>query len=102
MRTVAEPVLLQFQYVLEQAPQLLPEEQAFIMVMHKSWSVARAEGREEGRMNERVTVLRKQLTLKFGALTSETESRITGATPDQLDRYLERVLFADSLAAVFA
>ncbi len=98
VRVVAEPVLLQFQYILEQAPELLPEEQEFIMVMHKSWSDARAEGRAEGRAE----ALRKQLTIKFGELTPETESRITGATPDQLDRYLERVLFADSLAAVFA
>jgi predicted transposase/invertase (TIGR01784 family) len=60
------------------------------------------EGRVEGHVEGRVQVLRRLLAIKFGAVGDEFEARIVGATPDQLDHLLERVLMADSLAAVFA
>ena len=47
-------------------------------------------------------VLTKLLTLKFGVLDAADEARIKAATPEQLDRYVERVLTAETLAAVFA
>jgi len=59
---------------------------------------ALSKGRTEGRAE----VLRKQLVLKFGALDTEVDARIAAATPEALDRYLERVLTATTLAAVFA
>lgn len=52
---------------------------------------------EEGR----IAALCRQLTLKFKALDASYEARVRGATPKQIDRYIERVLTADSLAAVF-
>jgi len=58
--------------------------------------------RREGRAQERAEVLRKQLALKFGAIDPEHEARIMGSTPEALDRYLERVLSAPTLASVFA
>lgn len=72
------------------------------MVMHKSWSDYRAEGRAEGRAQGQAEALRKLLAIKFGELPPEIDAQIASATPDQLDRYLERLLAADSLAAVFA
>lgn len=54
---------------------------------------------EEGR----VGALRSQLIFKFQlkALEERYEARLKGATPEAIDRYLQRVLVADSLAAVF-
>ena len=59
------------------------------------------EGREEGRKEGRITTLRRQLVVKFHTLDPSHETCLQAATPEAIDRYLERVLFADSLAAVF-
>ncbi len=62
-----------------------------------------AKGREEGR----IAALRSQLSSKFGskfgaqALEPAYEARLQAATPAAVDRYLQRLLVADSLAAVF-
>lgn len=58
--------------------------------------------RQEGAAERGVQVLMKQLTLKFGAIDEASEARVKAATPEELDRYVERVLTATSLAAVFA
>lgn len=54
---------------------------------------------EEGR----AAALRSLLTFKFRlqVLEERYESRLRAATPEAIDRYLQRVLVADSLAAVF-
>lgn len=97
-RIVAEPVLLDFQHTLERdTSQLDPEEREFIMVMHKSWEDARAEGRAEARAD----TLRRLLVLKFGEVSPDLEGRIRTASPEEIDRFLERILFADSIDAVF-
>ncbi|MBA3455809.1 MAG: Rpn family recombination-promoting nuclease/putative transposase [Deltaproteobacteria bacterium] len=62
----------------------------------------RAEGRAEGRVEGRADVLRKQLIQKFGPIDSQHTSRIEAASPETLDHYLERVLTATTLDAVFA
>jgi predicted transposase YdaD len=62
----------------------------------------RQEGLQEGRQAGRIDTLVKLLTLKFGELPPEYGARLEQASLAQLDRYTERVLFADSLAAVFA
>ncbi len=61
------------------------------------------EGRTQGRQEGRVDALRSLLTLKFKppALDPAYEARLHAATPEAIDRYLQRVLIADSLAAVF-
>jgi hypothetical protein len=61
------------------------------------------EGRMEGRMEGRVATLRSQLLFRFKLQTLATsdEARLLAATPEALDRYAQRVLTADSLAAVF-
>jgi hypothetical protein len=59
----------------------------------------RREGRREGREDALRTLL--LLKFKLRALDERYEARLRAAAPDQLDRFLERVLLADSLAAVF-
>jgi hypothetical protein len=61
-----------------------------------------AQGRQEGLIQGQSSLLMKQLTLKFGALPPAYQTIITNATLEQLERYATRVLFADTLAAVFA
>jgi hypothetical protein len=61
----------------------------------------RQEGREEGRHEERAAMLRTLLATKFGASAAAFEDRIARATPEQLARYLERLLTATSAADVF-
>jgi hypothetical protein len=62
----------------------------------------REKGRAEGRTEERAEVLRTLLVLKFGAVDAKHAARISAATPESLARYLERILTATTLAAVFA
>ena len=58
----------------------------------------RAQGRVEGR----VAALLRQLQKRFGPLPTDLEPRLQAATSEQIDRYLDRVLDATSLAAVLA
>jgi flagellar biosynthesis/type III secretory pathway protein FliH len=55
------------------------------------------KGREEGR----IATLRSLLIFKFQTLGAEYEARLQAATPEAIDRYLQRLLTADSLAKVF-
>ena len=61
----------------------------------------RQKGREEGRKEGRIDALRSLLIFKFHRLGTEDEARLRAATPEAIDRYLQRLLTADSLAAVF-
>jgi hypothetical protein len=45
--------------------------------------------------------LRSLLAFKFQAVGAEYEARLQAATPEAIDRYFQRLLTADSLAAVF-
>lgn len=62
------------------------------------------EGRQEGLHEGRIASLRKQLMFKFKLQTlgPAYEACLQTATPEAVDRYLESVLTADSLAEVFA
>jgi hypothetical protein len=107
-RVVAEPVVLRFRHALEREKErpLSPEEQEFIMVVYKGFDEIRAEGRAEGRVEGRVEgradTLRRQVSLKFGSLPPDVEQRIAGATPEEIDQFLERILFVDSIEKLFA
>jgi predicted transposase YdaD len=68
----------------------------------EGWNRGRNEGLIEGRNEGLINTLRKQLTLKFGVLAAEHEARISAASVDELDRYLERILTAETLGSVFA
>jgi len=62
------------------------------------------EGRARGQAEGRRATLRQLLLYKFqrSALEEADEARLAAITPEAIDRYLQRVLTADSLAAVFA
>jgi hypothetical protein len=60
------------------------------------------KGLEEGRKEGRIAMLRDLLVCKFGAQSRGLcETMLGTATPEAIDRYLPRVLTADSLVAVF-
>jgi glutathione S-transferase len=56
---------------------------------------------EEGRENTLRRVLTRQLALRFGVLPSEAAERILMADSAQLERWIDRVLIADSVEGVF-
>lgn len=62
----------------------------------------RTEERLEGRSEGKQQTLLRQLAIKFGEVPSEVRMLAASATEVDLDRWLERLLFADSLDAVFA
>ena len=59
------------------------------------------EGRKKGLREGRIAALRNLLVFKFQDLGAEDEARLQAATPETIDRYFQRLLTADSLAAVF-
>lgn len=60
------------------------------------------EGRMEGRMEERRAVLRRLIEVRFGKVMREHDARLAAASPEALDRYLERVVSAASIDDMFA
>lgn len=77
----------------------LPEAEEITMTVAQE---LRQEGRQEGRQVERAEMLVKLLTLKFGNMSPAALTQIEAAAFEQLGRYLERVLTADSLESVLA
>jgi hypothetical protein len=62
----------------------------------------RKEGLERGRKEGRIAALRDLLVCKFGTQAlGPCEAVLGAATPEAIDRYLPRVLTADSVVAVF-
>lgn len=60
----------------------------------------REKGIELGRTEGQRATLVKLLVLKFGPLDADTLARIDAATPLELEHALEKILSADTLAAV--
>ena len=61
----------------------------------------REEGRQEGREEGRKATLSRLLTRRFGPVPDWAAQRIQQATPTQLDAWLETILDAPTLEAVF-
>ena len=59
------------------------------------------QGHEQGVKQGRIAALRSLFLLKFHSLNATDEARLQTATSDALDRYLQRVLTADSASRVF-
>jgi hypothetical protein len=57
---------------------------------------------EQMRHEGRSDVLRKLLALRFGTLRPEHEARLSSATAEELDRWVERVLTAKTIEDVLA
>lgn len=79
-------------------PEIWAREEA----MKAGWIEGKAEGKDAGRregtaIGER-TILRKQLTLRFGTLPDDVLARLDAADTVQFERGAERVLDAQSLA----
>ncbi len=58
-------------------------------------------GRQEGREEEAVRVLRRLLTRRFGLLPEWVESKLSQASTDTLELWAERVLDAETVDAIF-
>ncbi len=61
----------------------------------------RNEGRIEGRLDAEKTMLRFQLRQKFGSLSHAHEDRINGATHEELQVWVARVMPATSIGEIF-
>ena len=84
--------------------QLGPHAEETAMTIAEQWhEECREEGIAKGREEGRIAALRSLLSSKFGsqALDATYEAHLHAATPAAVDHYLQRVLGADSLAAVF-
>lgn len=59
------------------------------------------EGRQEGELRSARRILLRQLKQRFGPLPEVVEQRVMDADPATLDRWLDEVLTASSLASLF-
>jgi hypothetical protein len=73
------------------------------MTIAEQWhEEGREEGIAKGREEGRIAALRSLLRSKFGSQALEPyDAQLHAATPAAVDHYLQRVLVADSLAAMF-
>jgi hypothetical protein len=60
------------------------------------------EGKLEGEIKGRRILLERLLARRFGPLPDWGRDQLAGATLDQLDRWADRALEADSIQAVLA
>ncbi|MCI0506159.1 MAG: Rpn family recombination-promoting nuclease/putative transposase [Gammaproteobacteria bacterium] len=86
--------------------QNLTEVREMLSTRIKQWEQkiaekGREEGLEKGRLLGEAKTLKKMLVLKFGGLPEWAEQRIAQADAATLDRWVERLLAANSLEDVF-
>ena len=62
----------------------------------------RLEGREEGERAALASMLTKQARLRFRDVPPESAARIESASKADLERWLERILTAETLDDIFA
>ncbi|MCX4244621.1 Rpn family recombination-promoting nuclease/putative transposase [Paraliomyxa miuraensis] len=84
--------------IREQAPEA---EQAAMTIAEQIRQEVSEQMLREGEVKGQRTMLTKLLVLKFKRLTPKHEARIAGATAEQLDGYVERVLTAEAIDDVF-
>lgn len=60
-----------------------------------------AKGKAEGLKKGKAESLKRLLSRKFGPLPDTCDAQINAASAEQLDQWLENLLFADDLDAVF-
>ncbi len=63
------------------------------------------EGFKQGRMETRAPaqrIFKRIVTTRFGAVPAEVQARVEGASPEDLERWIDRALDASSLDDVFA
>jgi flagellar biosynthesis/type III secretory pathway protein FliH len=59
------------------------------------------QGIEKGELRGQANVLIRQLSKRFGPLSTEASQRLQTATAEQLELWADRILDATTLAAVF-
>ena len=59
------------------------------------------KGREEGLLRGKATVLKRLIDRRFGEVPEWAEQRMEGATSEELDLWIDRVLDAERLADIF-
>lgn len=105
----AAALMMIWQYILAICTQLEPEEllQRLVEATEKEevemMSVAdklRERGRLAGLLEGQRAVLLKQLAARFGALPEAVVARVQNADATQLERWIERILTAPTLAEV--
>ena len=57
---------------------------------------------EKGRTSGQADIVLKQLTLRFGALSEDVIARVKAAPSEDLQRFAERVLTAQTLDEILA
>jgi hypothetical protein len=73
-------------------------EQAYMTAAQK----IEQKGREEGRLEGQANLLLRLLERRFGPIPSRATERVRQSTPDELERFSDRVLTASSLDEVLA
>ncbi len=69
--------------------------------LQKGEEKGRMVGRVEGRVEGQAELVARLLTKRFGPLSAEIQARLAQATSDQLERWGERLLDAESPEGVF-
>jgi hypothetical protein len=64
--------------------------------------IGRAQGRQEGRQEGAAQMLERLLNRRFGALSPTVQKRLAKASPEQLAKWSEAVLDAQTLKQVFS
>jgi predicted transposase YdaD len=60
------------------------------------------QGRQEGWQQGETALLERQLSRRFGPLSTETRNRLASSTLEQLGQWADNILDAKSLEDVFA
>lgn len=68
----------------------------------KGLANGRAQGQAEGRAEGKAEALSRLINRRFGSCPAEVVALIAKASPDQIDRWLDLVIDADSIADLFA
>jgi hypothetical protein len=104
-RGVAVQILLNLQHALGKKPSHTPEEQEFIMTIHKTWEderrAMRDEGRDEGRAEAAARAVLTVLRVRGVTVPDAARERILAQKDTaRLERWQERAIVATSIAEV--
>jgi len=81
---------------------LAPGTKEDIMTPAEQWRAeGEVRGEVRGRPKERVELLLRQLSLRFGELPASTVERVRDASDAELTHWVDRILVADSVDALF-
>jgi hypothetical protein len=100
-RAVAEGLVVHLQSMLGKKPSRTLEEEEFIVSMAGTWAKARELGRDEGRTEEAARAVLTALRVRGIAVPEAVRARILAQKDlSLLERWYERAILADSIAAV--